>query len=432
MTILILTVGGSHQPLLTAIQSVKPDRVVFLCSDDLGRRKGSYRQVTGRGKVLKSHPGLKRRDLANLVTLAGMAEGSYEVVKIGNFDDLEECFVQADGVIERMRAAYPGARLLADYSGGTKCMTAGLALAALEDERCEVNLVAGARVQFSGRMLDRIQFARPAQVGEIRARKLLHQVGLSLGRYDYSGAAALLEAINRRPLGETLHRALPVAISACHAFDAWDRLAYGEARQLLTPYRQHFVDHYLVLEALCLDSPLDRYLKVEEILLGAERRAAQGRYDDSLARLYRALEMIAQIRLGTYGIDTASVDLSRVPEGERAGLGSQRAVDGKVVLNLFSAWTLLEALGDAALSNWFRQRKDQVKDFLIVRNQSILAHGTTPIDVAVYRSQGERTIELCREALGRIPRSQRGPWRPLQFPTGIDALGLGTMGRLSD
>ena len=40
--ILLITVGGSHQPIVTAIRDLQPDRVIFLCSDGA---KGSKSQV---------------------------------------------------------------------------------------------------------------------------------------------------------------------------------------------------------------------------------------------------------------------------------------------------------------------------------------------------------------------------------------------------
>lgn len=39
------------------------------------------------------------------------------------------------------------------------------------------------------------------------------------------------------------------------------------------------------------------YEQVQDLILNAERRAVQERYDDAVARLYRAVEMVAQVRL---------------------------------------------------------------------------------------------------------------------------------------
>jgi hypothetical protein len=50
-TTLYLTVGGSHQPLVTAIQSLRPQRVVFFCTDrdPATDQPGSRTQVEGKG-----------------------------------------------------------------------------------------------------------------------------------------------------------------------------------------------------------------------------------------------------------------------------------------------------------------------------------------------------------------------------------------------
>ena len=50
-SILICTVGGSHQPIVTGILQHRPSFVHFLCSDDAGKLKGSYTQVIGEGNA---------------------------------------------------------------------------------------------------------------------------------------------------------------------------------------------------------------------------------------------------------------------------------------------------------------------------------------------------------------------------------------------
>jgi CRISPR-associated protein (TIGR02710 family) len=171
------------------------------------------------------------------------------------------------------------------------------------------------------------------------------------------------------------------------------------------------------LDELCAPSPRDPYLQVEDLLFNAERRAGQQRYDDAVARVYRALELVAQIRLKTkYGIDTANVELGKIPQPLLAELECARSAEGRVELGLLKAWILLETMPDPVLGPWFTQRKGQVKDFLSVRNSSILAHGVRPVDEAVYREKGQRGISLCREALEKIPLAERGNRRCRQLP----------------
>lgn len=49
--VLILTVGGSHEPIVKSIKDTKADYVVFLCSDDLSTTKGSYTQITDKIEI---------------------------------------------------------------------------------------------------------------------------------------------------------------------------------------------------------------------------------------------------------------------------------------------------------------------------------------------------------------------------------------------
>ena len=83
--ILILTVGGSHQPLLTSINTVKSDKVFFICSQK------SCEQVIDEDKVLKSSNKLNKNDLPNLVTLAELKDDQYEIIQIDE-DDLTNCY----------------------------------------------------------------------------------------------------------------------------------------------------------------------------------------------------------------------------------------------------------------------------------------------------------------------------------------------------
>jgi len=43
--ILVISVGGSAEPVVSSIRQNRPDRIVFICSDDLETVRGSYRLV---------------------------------------------------------------------------------------------------------------------------------------------------------------------------------------------------------------------------------------------------------------------------------------------------------------------------------------------------------------------------------------------------
>ena len=422
MTILVLTVGGSHQPLVTAIQSLKPDRVVFVCSDDAPSGKGSYAQVVGEGKVIKSDLKLEKSDLPNVATQTGLLSDRYEVLKIQNFDNLQDCYSVAHSILERLRRENPDAKIVADYTGGTKSMTAGLALAAVDDGSCEINLVTGTRSNLD-KVRNRTEFSRPVMVWDLRGHRKLEEVRFRLSRYDYAGAADLLTTMGSMPISETFLQKITAGISVCRGLDAWDRFNHNEAKTLLEPYRKYLVQESIMLDDLCREEPRDPYVHVEDLLLNAERRAVQGRYDDAVARIYRALELIAQTRLKTkYALNTSDADLEKAPEDLRSSLERYRSEDGKVRIPLFAAWTLLSQMNDETLGRWFQANKGKLQDFLGARNMSILAHGNRPIGKTEFESKGRTGISLCREALASIPQAERNARAMPQLPTELRIL----------
>ena len=91
---------------------------------------------------------------------------------------------------------------------------------------------------------------------------------------------------------------------------------------MLEPFARDFVKHKVALERILGRSKKSSgYEKVGDLLRNAERRAAQSRFDDAVARLYRALELFAQLRLRKI--------LSREgPNGEEMGQGFKLPLEG--------------------------------------------------------------------------------------------------------
>ena len=69
-TVLLCTVGGSHQPILKAIESVSPDFVCFVCTgpDPVTGKAGSLRQVTGKNAVIFADRDAAAPTLPNIPT----------------------------------------------------------------------------------------------------------------------------------------------------------------------------------------------------------------------------------------------------------------------------------------------------------------------------------------------------------------------------
>jgi CRISPR-associated protein (Cas_Cas02710) len=398
-TILLFSVGGSHQPIVRSIQQNKPHLVHFLCSADIPNTKGSYTQVMGEGKVLKSNPNLEHPDLPNIVTLTGLNEGQFGVHRIQGFDNLNECYLAALQLIEQVHAEHPNARVIVDYTGGTKSMTAGLAAAALDDGRCEIQLVTGLR-QDLRQVTDQTEFVRPVHVWDMQATRRMRAARDLMARFDYSGAASILEEAAARFASDTTMATLQRWLSLCRAFDAWDRFDHVTARRLIQPYRNAFVPYAIFLDAVVEGKGAHGFEWVEDLLLNAQRRAVQRRFDDAVGRFYRTVELTAQVWLRQrHGIDTGKVEISLIPDTMKAKVEKESNADSNIKVGLLIAWDVIAAFGDDPLGACFHAERAMLLDFLNVRNQSLFAHGATPIVERDYQRHAPRVQVFVQKAV---------------------------------
>jgi hypothetical protein len=135
--ILLITVGGSFQPIVTAIRSLQPDRVVFIASSG---EKGSQSQVIGEGTPCEIRRGAetiaKLPNIPTQVELGDRFHPARDLILIHNPDDLGECYRLPYQCIRNLQKD-PDQEILADYTGGTKTLSAGLVLAAVD---CKISL----------------------------------------------------------------------------------------------------------------------------------------------------------------------------------------------------------------------------------------------------------------------------------------------------
>jgi CRISPR-associated protein (TIGR02710 family) len=143
-----------------------------------------------------------------------------------------------------------------------------------------------------------------------------------------------------------------------------------------------------------------------DLLANARRRMDEQRWDDATARLYRAIEATAQLRLAERGIpDTGSVPLEQIPEPLRSELASQ-ARSGQVKLGLQEAWHVLKRLDEPAAAPFFdASLADPEKSPLAARNQSILAHGFAPASEENTRRLLDAALATLGAAEAELPAS---------------------------
>ncbi len=384
-TILLCTVGGSHQPILTAIRELAPAHVVFYCTgkDPATGRPGSITTITGRGTPVEVRRGGEVIEhLPNVPTQAGLAPDAFEAIEVPA-DDLDEAIAIMQANINALLPRFPDAECIADYTGGTKTMTAALVMAALDNDAIALQLVTGSRADLV-KVHDGSQAGLAVSAEGIRIRRAMAPYLAAWERYAYGEAAEGLARL-RLPRDAALRADLQLARGVSAAFDAWDRFDHGAALTGLEVYRARLGVEagktmgplFSALKPLCAgpDDIRRTPARLWDLWLNAQRRAHQQRFDDAVARGYRLLEWAAQWLLGGVGIDTGALADDQIP----TPLAIPSNPDGKRQVGLRMAWELAAHHLGGEVREFVDAERLHMLDQLRKRNGSILAHGDRPV-----------------------------------------------------
>lgn len=401
--LLIATVGGSAEPIAAALAHWQPARALFFATEQ------TRKMVPHAVELAAEQPGR-----------APLPVGAYEIVTLASAEEIADAIrvMREAGDAETRRWRRRGADygIVADITGGTKAMTAALALVARQ-WACTWSYVGGADrtkegvgvvVSGSERVLDKDD---PWDALGYRA---VEEALLLFRRHAYASAAQILKDAGERVSESCSKAELRAFRVACEMLDDWDSFRPGPALTKLKELDKKRNDlrrcigdaaagavldtvdrHGAHLSALQEVTP--SWAHVQELVANAERRAAQCRYDDAVARLYRATEAAAQVRLSIeHGISsTGAVPLDALT-GELRERMTSRARNGAVKIGLQDAYQLLAERGDALGKAFQHEGLHGQKSPLASRNQSILAHGFQPASEATYSGLRMAVLALLR------------------------------------
>ncbi|HXG22455.1 MAG TPA: TIGR02710 family CRISPR-associated CARF protein [Methylomirabilota bacterium] len=349
-------------------------------------------------------------------------------------NDVEECYKATLNAIRLLqKKGLPASDIALDFTSGTKAMSAGLVLAAAAMEVGSVIYVYGRRGP-DGRVIsgtERVSSLDPLEPWiDVRAKLVREFFNL----YQFNAALRLLEEMKERMHDEKARDAIDAACHLVQAYDAWDKFDHEKADghfheikslDQLQRWSIALQNNRSFLAALLKRKKRAQETKqledrfsfdlIVDLLLNAERRAQEGKFDDAVARLYRFTEMFAQALLAQHNIDTSEVDVRLVPETLREELEKSRnAETHRVEIPLAKSYALLAGLGNPAGSA-FRHNKN-LKNYLKRRNSSILAHGVEPITEKDYTELRQECEELLATAYPKWQESAaRGRFARLEL-----------------
>lgn len=390
--VLIISVGGSSEPVVASIREHLPALVLFFASGETVEVIGPIRDRLG-------ELGVAVRD---------------QKVLVDDPQDLTHCYERALRCAELALAGgrSPG-EVLVDFTGGTKAMTAALVLATI-GRGFGFSYVGGTARTKEGRGVVEtgaetiIRRGDPFLLFAVEERKRL--AGF-FRTYQFRAALAVVEALLARPLSGQDRLAFQMARDLAQGYELWERFEYQQAREVLGRCAKtwaiavkanpsiRYAGVLPMLEAnvrwldglaRCTEGfKRDRYdaALIPDLLANADRRAQEGSYDDAIVRLYRALELGAQAAIQRrLGCGTERVPLATIPEPVWAEFRARyrEAEPGFLALPLEGAYRLLAALGEPE-GTGFETRQEEFRKVQHARNHSWLAHGMTPGSERAYR-----------------------------------------------
>lgn len=353
----------------------------------------------------------------------------------GQENDADACFGHFDAVLSRLveQGVRPD-RIVADFTRGTKAMSAALVLAAV---RLDVPLL---RYLYGERDTRGAVVAGTERVGEIRtglvtARRRLDLVADLMRHGDFGAAISILPDLDGPSSAlwpSSLRDEAAALRDEARVYAAWDRLDYRGALCALArldappedvrhwlaslseePERSDRKGYAAWLRALACD-----------LLANAERRVRDRHFEDALLRTYRILELIGQFRLFDKGYDSGCIPADDpVVEKLRRDIEKKGGHDfgrdtrtGALTAPRELAARLLGRLGDPLASELLRFDNRSAVNTRS-RNHSVLIHG--------YTAQALAGEEPLREVLGDLEKllikdDQRAAERRLALARRLD------------
>lgn len=425
---LILTIGLATEPSIKRINHLKPDFVYFIHSKKSKENALFIIEETNitnyAFKVLDDHESVDDSFVKSLECIAELQEDDYEVI--------------------------------GDFTVGTKPMVAGLVMACIEKncdykylgESSEDSRKDGMGPVKSGEEKNKDQ-ENPYEnyaINEFRRGKVL------FNKYQFLAARDNFTQANEKLIYSDLKERANLFIKIVNLYENWDKFSdevkilnedkletyplnvylnqiledIKNSPNLLNYFKNEIPDFYKQLKKnkqfldrrISEDNKItksNRMYYLPDLLNNAERRIIEGKYDDAVARLYRVVELIAQLRLAQYNLiddnklsQNRSFSINKDQLSNKLNKNQLSEIDywspknwnnsnKKLIdLGLNEDYRLLNICGEGSTSEFDNKTISLVKNYkriqeeLQKRNKSILAHGLMPIN----ENQANRLFKL--------------------------------------
>ncbi|MGE0827503.1 MAG: TIGR02710 family CRISPR-associated CARF protein [Candidatus Binatia bacterium] len=382
---MIVSLGGSPEPLIKTLSDQKPAIVCFLASQASVDFVGSIKNAVSQAGVMFTHD---------------------HKVLVDDPDDLAHCYQRALACADWVSAhGVPTSEVIVDYTGGTKTMSAALVLATV-NRGFRFSYVGGTQrtkggvgIVESGSEVIHLG-VNPWELFAVQERQRLAQ---HFNAYQFAACRTLIQD-GRARLSADEQRRFDVLNILIEGYEAWDsfnhrrglkkleeataklqHLADLKAEGFLAPLIPLLAENRLFLQQLKENTQEFHTLHtllLSDLFANAKRRLEEGKLDDTAARLYRLVEMMGQFEIQQLcNAETSNFPIEEIPEALREDFVRRYRdeKDKKIKLSLEATYRVLQEKGNEVGRRFF-QDQGRFSNLQQARNQSILAHGMIPLE----------------------------------------------------
>lgn len=362
-------------------------------------------------------------------------------------NDVESLIFELLGITNELRRQYPDAELLVDFTSGTKPMSAAAVAVAIGQQANTMLYAIGPRDE-SGRVTETTGVASAA-TDQVYAERLLDELGRLFDQGQFRAVCDQAWPLVLRLNNDQLRAKASSLWYLADVYQHWNLFQYERAyarlrcraslnkcgdftpdknaRRLLPDalakagWDTQLVDRQFEFVTRCKEKN-DVNGRLVDLWANAARCFVDGRFDDAVARLYRLIEYVCQVRYCSHtGKELARENpTSNVPFDEVRNLApnfvAHRMGDEKpekVNLGLNDLiWVLAEA-GDevgvalrAECQMESKANKGELGELLQRRNNSLLGHGTTPLDQQTAERLLDKSREYLKQHVEREPQAE--------------------------
>lgn len=212
-------------------------------------------------------------------------------------------------------------------------------------------------------------------------------------------------------------------IAVINFYKDWDLFEYDNIikynyqglPEVFQPINEKHLENLRTLKKIC--SEYKEYRLVIDLINNAKRRNEEGKYNEAIIQLYRALELATQLKLKKfYKIETHNVDLNRLEELKINKhfieyLKKFTNSYNNIHLSLKEQLYILKGLKDP-MGKFYWNNQDLFMDIIEMRHSSLLVHGNTNITVIQYQEYEY----LVKEFVSKLNKNIKKCIKNTEFP----------------